>query len=166
MGASAVGSLGTRGEYRSLRGYRAGDDPRDIHWRSSARLREPVVREYERDGAETRWVCLDTRGEPDEAAEVAIEVAASLAARESASGRPFALAVGETVVDPGHGPGHLERILDVLARVDFEPDGPIPVPPVSPESCVLVTLEGASGFGDVLTVDRNAHLDPEGVLDG
>ncbi len=165
-GTSTVGSLGTRGDYRSLRGYRAGDDPRDIHWRSSARLREPVVREYERDGAETRWVCLDTRGEPDEAAEVAIEVAASLAARESAHGRPFALAVGETVVDPGHGPGQLERILDVLARVDFEPDGPIPVPPVSPASCVLVTLEGAAGFGDVLTVDRDAHLDPEGVLEG
>lgn len=166
MGASSVGFFGARGEYRSLRGYRAGDDPRDIHWRSSARLREPVVREYERDGAETRWICLDTRGQPDEAAEVAIEVAASLAARASRRGRPFALAAGGTIVDSGRGPGQLERILDVLARVDFDPDSPVPVPPVSPARCVLVTLEVAPGFGDVLIVAKDVRLDPEGVLDG
>ncbi len=165
MAASAVGSLGARGEYRSLRGYRAGDDPRDIHWRSSARLREPVVREYERDGAETRWICLDTRGEQDEAAEVAIEVAASLAAGAVALGRPIALAAANAVVDPGQGPGQLERILDVLARVDFTPDAPPPLAPVSPASCVLVTIEGGAGFGDVLAVGPDARLDPEGRLE-
>jgi uncharacterized protein (DUF58 family) len=151
-GSSLRGARGTRGEYRSLRGYRPGDDPKDIHWKSSARLREPVIREYDRDGAETRWICLDTRGVEGEAAERAVEIAASLAARCVAEHRPFGLATPTDVVSPGSDLGTLERALDVLARVDFAPDAPPPAPPVAPESCVLVSLTGASGFSDTLLV--------------
>jgi uncharacterized protein (DUF58 family) len=138
-----------------------GDDPRDIHWRSSARLREPVIREYERDGAETRWICLDTRSEPTEAAEVAVEVAASLAARAIRETRPVALVVGDVVIEPGEGPGQLERILDLLARVDFSPSNRAPAPPLDPASCILVCVEGGSGYGDVLAVGTDATLDIE-----
>ncbi len=138
------GGAGYRGEYRSLRPYRAGDDPRDIHWRSSARLREPVLREYERDGARTRWICLDLRGEPGDEAEVAVEVAAAVAARAAAEGHSFALAAGSTLVPPDDGPGQLERVLDVLARVDFDPDAPAPAPPVEEEECVLVQAGSAA----------------------
>lgn len=151
-GPSARGALGWRGEYRSLRGYRTGDDPRDIHWKSSARLQKPVVREYERGAAETRWICLDTRGVEGEAAERAVEIAASLAARCVAEHRPFGLATPTDVVTPGSDLGTLERALDVLARVDFAPDAPPPAPPVAPESCVLISLTGASGFSDTLLV--------------
>lgn len=143
-GPVARGSLGHRGEYRSLRTYRAGDDPRDIHWRSSARLAAPVLREYERDGARTRWICLDLRREPGEEAEVLVEVAAALAARAAAQGTPFALAAGDARVDPGQGPGQLERVLDVLARVDFEPDGPATALPDAPDACVVVGMESAA----------------------
>jgi len=159
VGSSSQAASGSRGEYRSLRRYRIGDDARDIHWKSSARLREPVLREYERDGAETRWICLDVRGEPGEAAEVAIEVAASLAARAVGQHRPFALVVGEHVLEPGDGSGHLDRALDILARVDFSPDAPASDPPVPPDACVLVAVEGRAGFGDVLAVGRAAKLD-------
>ncbi len=162
IGVSARGAAGHRGEYRSLRGYRPGDDPRDIHWKSFARSpRVPVIREYERDGAETLWICLDTRGEPGDAAEVAVEVAASLAAQAVKANKPFALVVGDVMVEPGEGPGQLERILDVLARVDFDPADPLPSPPVDPSACVLVSIDGAAGFGDVLAVGRNATLDHE-----
>jgi uncharacterized protein (DUF58 family) len=159
MGESAKGAAGTRGEYRSLREYRPGDDPKDIHWRSSARMREPVIREYERDGAETRWICLDTRAEPGDPAEVAVEVAASLAARASAEHRPFALVAGGHLVEPGEGPAHLEVVLDALARVDFDPSGPGPNPPVDPAGCVLVSVDAVPGFGDVMAVGRGAKLD-------
>lgn len=153
------GSAGHRGEYRSLRAYRAGDDPRDIHWRSSARLRDPVLREYERDGAETRWICLDLRGDPErDAGEVAIEVAASLAAQAMAENRPFALVAGDLVVPPGDGAGQLERVLDGLARVDVHPEAPFPTPPVDPGTCVLVSVSGATGFGDLLVVGPDAAL--------
>jgi uncharacterized protein (DUF58 family) len=159
LGVAARGSAGSRGEYRSLREYRPGDDRKDIHWRSSARMREPVVREYERDGAETRWICLDLRAEPGDAAEVAVEVAASLAARSSVEHRPFALVAGEHLVEPGEGPGHLEIVLDSLARADFDPAAPPPAPPVDPAACVLVSVDYAPGFGDVIAVGRGATMD-------
>lgn len=151
-GRSPRGSLGWRGEYRSLRGYRSGDDPRDIHWKSSARLRRPVVREYEQGASETRWICLDTRGTEGDAAERAVEIAASLAARCVAEHRPFGLATPGGVVPPGDDLGTLEQALDLLARVEFTPDSPAPSPPVSRASCVLVTLVGADGFSDTLRV--------------
>ena len=135
-----------------------GDDPRDIHWKSSARLREPVIREYERDGAETRWICLDLNGDPGDAAEVAIEVAASLAARAVAQQQSFALVAGDTLIEPGEGPGQLERALDLLARADFTPDAPPPSPPVDPTSCVLVSVDGRPGFGHSLVVGRDARF--------
>ena len=143
-GAAARGTAAVRGEYRSLRGYRAGDDPKDIHWKSSARLREPVIREYERDGADTRWICLDVRGEADAGAEVAIEIAAALAARSVFEQRPFALVAGRDVIAPGEGPAQLERVLDLLAHVDFSPNAPAPTPPVDPSACVVVRSGAAA----------------------
>jgi len=144
-GATASRSAaGHRGEYRSLRAYRPGDDPRDIHWRSSARFREPVLREYEREGAEALWICLDLRSQPGDAAEEAVEVSASLAAQAMAEGRSFALVAGDVVVDPGDGPGQLERILDALARVDFRPDAPASDAAAAPESCVVVSASGVA----------------------
>jgi len=137
-------AAGHRGEYRNLRAYRVGDDPRDIHWRSSARLREPVLREYERDGAETLWVCLDLRSEPGDPAEVAVELVASLAARTMEEGRSFALVTGDAFVDPGEGAGQLERVLDALARADFRVDAPPLDLPVSRESCVVVSSGGVA----------------------
>ena len=159
-GLSAHGTAGSRGEYRSLRGYRAGDDPKDIHWRSTARMREPVIREYERDGAETRWICLDTRVAQSDAAEVAVEVAASLCAGAVAGHHPFALAAGDAVLEPGEGTAHLERALDLLARVDFGEDEPVPAPPIPLDRCVLVGVYPRGGFADVLAVGPEARLEP------
>lgn len=132
-----------RGEYRGLREYRPGDDARDIHWRSSARMPgRPVVREYDRDAGETLWVCLDTRAEPNLEAEHAVEIAAALMSRATAEGRPFALVAGTQILPPGLGSAHLERALDELARVDFDTQAPAPEAPVSPAGCVLVSVDG------------------------
>jgi len=150
-------TVGHRGEYRSLRTYRPGDDPRDIHWRSSARLRDPVVREYERDGSECRWIYLDVSHEPGDAAEAAVEVAASLAAQAVSENRPFGLVAGSRKVERGEGPGHLEHVLDVLARVDFTASAPKlgPIPP--PEGSVLVSVAGAPGFDSQIVLGRSAR---------
>jgi len=146
------GSAGARGEYRGLRGYRPGDDPRDIHWRTSARLGIPVVREYEQTVAETWWICLDTRGEGGLPAEAAVETAASLAARAVRAGKRFGFSSTAATIEPGQGPGHLERILDSLARVGFHSSSPPPLPPADPRQCLLVTLhpEALPGFGQIV----------------
>ena len=142
-------TLGARGEYRGLREYRVGDDPRDIHWRSTARTGKPVLREYDQDSAETIWICLDTRDEPGDQAEAAVETAASLAGRAFQEGRRFALATPTGHVEAGTGSGQLERVLDVLARVDFQRSGPRLAPPTDPARCVLVSISGTgrSSYG-------------------
>jgi len=142
-------TLGAGGEFRGLREYRVGDDPRDLHWRSTARTGEPVMREYDQDSADTIWICLDTRDEPGDRAEDAVETAASLAARAFQEGRRFALVTPAGYVGAGTGSGQLERILDVLARVDFRQSGPRLSPPTDPASCVLVSISGSgrSSYG-------------------
>ena len=150
-GLALAGAPGTRGDYRGLRTYRVGDDPKDIHWRTSARLSSPVVREYERDASETLWICLDLAGEPNsDDAEGLVEISASLAARAEAEGKRFGLVAGRRVVLPGAGSGQLEAVLDQLARIDFRRDASPPSPPVDPSRCVLVALTGrvAGAYGD------------------
>jgi len=136
---AAVTAGSGRGDYRGLRGYVPGDDPRDVHWRSTARLGQPMVREYEREAAQALWVCLDVRVPADDRAEEAVEIAAALVTRAIGEGQRVGFASNETVIDLGSGPGQLERVLDALARVRFRTDAPPLVLPASSEECVLVT---------------------------
>lgn len=152
MGAAqAANAAGGRGEYRSLRPYRLGDDPRDVHWRTSARYAEPVIREYDRDASETLWLAVDLQAEASEAAEVAVEIAAALAARAIARGERAALITNDVIVDPGGGTGQLERILEALARARFRTSAPPLEPPVARADCVLVTSAHGDGYGDVFS---------------
>jgi uncharacterized protein (DUF58 family) len=136
---AAMGVAIGRGEYRSLRGFLPGDDPRDVHWRSTARTGVPVVREYERDSSDTLWICLELRAIDGDAAEAAVEIAASLAARAERENERFGLATNDAVIDPGSGPGQMESVLDMLARARFRMDAPPLSPPTDPGQCVLVT---------------------------
>src|SRR3954470_20420000 len=69
-----------QGEFRGLRAYRHGDDPRDIHWRSTARRGIPLVREKEDE--ETREATIVLDNEPGAAVDAAaFERAVSQAAR-------------------------------------------------------------------------------------
>ena len=128
---------GARGEYRSLREYRPGDDPRDIHWKATARTGRAVVREYDRAAAEALWVSLDVGTPEGDASERAADLTASLLARLLRDGSPVALHAGDRVVPPGSGPGQLDRVLDALARVEF--GSTETAPPVSRGRCVRVT---------------------------
>jgi uncharacterized protein (DUF58 family) len=158
-GETVSGSAGARGEYRGLRPYRAGDDPRDVHWRTTARVGSPVVREYERDRAQALWLCLDLSHADGDAAEAAAETCASLAAQAARRGDAFALATPDLRVTPGTGPAQLERVLDALARARFRPAAPRVEPPAPPAQCVLVTASSTSAgaWGDVFGPAREAR---------
>ena len=47
-------------DFRGLREYRHGDNPKWIHWRTSARLTKPLVKEYEEPQAKRVLILLDT----------------------------------------------------------------------------------------------------------
>lgn len=72
-------------EYHGLREYRAGDSPRWIHWRTTARLGQPMVKEFEQQNEQDLAVLLDpwlprtrAQSEQREAVEEAIRFAATL----------------------------------------------------------------------------------------
>jgi uncharacterized protein (DUF58 family) len=67
-------------EFRALRDYEPGDDPRLIHWASSARTGSLVVRDFLELRRATRAVILETLDSalPAAAFEEAVEIAASL----------------------------------------------------------------------------------------
>ena len=68
-------------EFRSLRMYVPGDDPRRIHWASSARVGQPVVRDFLEQRQTLRLVILETLESSisETLFEEAAEIAASLA---------------------------------------------------------------------------------------
>jgi uncharacterized protein (DUF58 family) len=152
-GAARRHAAGTRGEFRSLRDYRPGDDPRDVHWRSSARRSTPVIREYERDTGESVWIGVDLRAPDDAAGDVVVEIAASLAASAHRQGRAFGVVTPDEQLSLGSGTAQLERVLDLLARSVFRPDVSAPVPPLERGAVVLVTREcrGEEEWGAAIT---------------
>jgi uncharacterized protein (DUF58 family) len=81
--------------FSSLREYVPGDDPRQIHWRSTARTGKLIVREHVDTSEPTVTVVLDTRPSvlSGEAFEAAVEVAASVAVGSERHGHPVALHV-------------------------------------------------------------------------
>jgi Protein of unknown function DUF58 len=68
-------------DFRSLRAYVPGDDPRRIHWPSSARAGQPVVRDFLEQRHTLRLVLLETLESTvsESLFEEGVEIAASLA---------------------------------------------------------------------------------------
>jgi len=80
-GVNLANSVGDSEEFVSLREYRPGDPLQRIHWKSFARLGEPVVREYQDEFFERHALVLDTFAQAAQldAFEEAVSVAASYA---------------------------------------------------------------------------------------
>ncbi len=117
-------------EFLTLREYEVGDDLRRIHWRSTARTGELVVREDEAQWQPRAVVLLDTRPSAhDEASfEAAVEAAASVVARLARSVLPVEVittdgrTLGVTGTGGRHGLGGEALIMDQLAVV--QPNAP------------------------------------------
>lgn len=88
--------------FSSLREYVAGDDRRQIHWRSSARLGTLMVRKHVDANEPRATVVLDARPSlwDDESFEEGVEVAASVARTLTSQNHPVALRiVGERLAE-------------------------------------------------------------------
>src|SRR5918996_6284842 len=81
-------------EYLGVRGYRPGDPPRWVHWKSSARAGHLVVREFEEEVASRVALVVAGADEgvpPDSAFEAVVEAAASIAIYALQTGHPVNL---------------------------------------------------------------------------
>jgi uncharacterized protein (DUF58 family) len=107
------------GDFHGLRELRTGDDPRDIHWRTSARRGRLFVREFEEESRRTVMVVLETRAEAGPAFEAAVSYAASLALMLLRRGFRVGLVAGTAVVPPEANWPQAGSILRCLALVQI-----------------------------------------------
>jgi uncharacterized protein (DUF58 family)/transglutaminase-like putative cysteine protease len=122
---------GRGAEFHSLRDFRSGDDPRSVHWRSSARVGRLLVVERERERRRRVLLVVDTRGRATaEELDGAAEGAAALARRHVGLGHEVGLAWAGGGVATGSGPAHLRRLLDATAVLG--PAAPGAPPPAAP----------------------------------
>lgn len=136
-GAQPRPHRGATGEFFALREFRETDDIRSIHWKSSAKRDQLVVKELERQDAETitlcfynAWVPYGHRSEFQPAdpqahrqiLEQGVELCAGLAEYLIALGHPIALVTLDARTEFGTGATHLDQILIYLARVKFHGD--------------------------------------------
>ncbi|MFQ5991931.1 MAG: DUF58 domain-containing protein [Nitrospiraceae bacterium] len=100
----------------NLRNYRAGDDSRTIHWKTSARLSRLMVREHEAEDQRRVTLVLPTCGSymGDPAFERAVELIASLASFYYQQGYAIRAMVGDVEVPYGQGVAHYYQLLRVL----------------------------------------------------
>jgi uncharacterized protein (DUF58 family) len=104
---------------RNLREYRAGDDPRLIHWRLSAKRRALVVRELEEETTlDARLVLVGTGAREAERRERALSEAGSLARALLRAGAAVALVGPGIDVAAGRGREQERRVLTTLALYD------------------------------------------------
>jgi uncharacterized protein (DUF58 family) len=172
---AVVSDLGD--EFVTLRDYEVGDDLRRVHWRSTARTGELMIRQNEARWRSRAAVVLDVQPGAHDAAsfEVAVEAAASITARLARLRRHVELVTSSGEVlgsgsDPRHdvidalatvGPDerdHLATVLEQLRaqrRVDLVV---VVLGRVAPDT--LHALAGFGGIGVVLVLTQPVALAP------
>jgi uncharacterized protein (DUF58 family) len=121
-GRKQVRSPSRRGDFYGLREFRPGDDPRDIHWRASARRGRLFLRESEDESSRTVAIVLEDLVEGDgEAADTAFEgavsMAASLAVQLLRRGFHVGLVAGGSYLPPAGNATQASQLLECLALV-------------------------------------------------
>ena len=125
-GRRTEGSAEARGgqspESAQLRAWAPGDSVRRVHWRSSLRRAELLVRDPEQEQAAVRVVRLRTAGVPADATfEAEVCRAASEVVAYLAQGFRVALHTDTQRLQPESGDAGRRHLLALLARVQAEP---------------------------------------------
>src|SRR4051812_30729313 len=128
-GVALAGSVGESEEFVSLREYRRGDPLRHIHWKSSAKASELIVKEFQDEFFVRHALILDTfasdahQEQFEEAVSIAASFASTIEKHESLLDLMF---VGPQAFcfTAGRGVAHAEQMLEILAAVQLCQDKP------------------------------------------
>jgi len=140
------------GELAGLRAFRPGDDPRGIHWRTSARRGMLLVREHEDDEGREATIVFDNDARSGaEAFELAVSRTAALCVELTRRGLAVGLVTRGSETAPSAGPGHLARLLRLLAFI-----APVAGPPPRPRrrAVARVSPDGELHLGNTNDTDR------------
>jgi uncharacterized protein (DUF58 family) len=134
------------GDFFGLRDYRPGDDPRDIHWRTSARRGAPFIRESEDDEGLVATLIFDNAAEgvTDATFEGAVSMAASIAVELLRRGYRVAFTARGLDVPPAGGAGQTNRLLRALAVMDRSSTATDLGQPVLPGPRIRVRADGSA----------------------
>jgi uncharacterized protein (DUF58 family) len=152
--------LGSGEDFYALRPYEVGDDLRRVHWASTARLDDLMIRQDEMPWQTRSTVLLDVRQAVHSAAtlETAVSAAASIHAAVHRSDALVRL-LSTDGTDSGFGTGHAhgEAILEHLATVEATRENHF--------AGVAATLRKAGNGGSlaIITTDRAIRADLEAL---
>jgi uncharacterized protein (DUF58 family) len=154
--------------FASLREYAEGDDPRHIHWRTTARTGILTVKHHVDITEPATTIAIDTRSDilDAQAFEEAVEAAASITSASARVGRPFTLCTAGTILEAGahdyldhfatltQSPGTLA---DLARAIDRAPAG---------GSLAVISGSGAEGLLEALAPQRRRFAMVVAVLMG
>ncbi|HVF32053.1 MAG TPA: DUF58 domain-containing protein [Acidimicrobiales bacterium] len=152
--------LGTGEDFYALRPYEVGDDLRRVHWASTARLDDLMIRQDEMPWQTRSTILLDVRASVHNATslEIAVSAAASIHAAGHRSDSLVRL-VATDGTDSGYGTGHVhgEAILEHLATIETTRENRL--------AGVAATLRRAGNGGSlaIVTTDRASIADLEAL---
>ena len=162
IGEAVVRQIGRGEEFARLRRYERGDPPRYIHWPSTARLRTPHVKEFDRSivtqitvYCDLHLLALSGLGAAT-TVEYRIKAAASIAAEAVRHGhlvRVVAVKDPADMTTMGGGHRHLAQILDWMALLKAEGEG-------SFEEYVMDDARGALRGSTAILVMSSVHVEP------
>ncbi|MGE0877644.1 MAG: DUF58 domain-containing protein [Acidimicrobiia bacterium] len=161
-GTDHPNALGRRGEdFYAIRSYVVGDDIRRIHWPTTARFDDLMVRQEEMPWQGRVTVLLDVRrtAHTDDSLEEAISAAASLVVASWKHGdivRLVATDGTDTGVTPGH--EHAQAVLEHLATVQAASRGSL-------TSCAEAIERSPHGGGALVIVLGRVFADETDQLD-
>ena len=161
-GADHPNALSSQGEdFYALRPYVIGDDLRRVHWKSSARSEELLVRQDEMPWQGRATVILDSRRgtHSDESFERAVSAAASVVL--ACARHRFLVRLLTTAGDDsqfGAGATHVEGILERLSTIELIEEGRLLAVLTALRRAgsggALVAMLGGRATGDVAAVQR------------
>jgi uncharacterized protein (DUF58 family) len=101
-------------EFSSLRNYRPGDPPSRIAWKSMARGRPPLTKQFADIQGRTLWLDWDSAPETD--SEARLSRLARWVLDAERAGLSWGLRIPGRSLPPGHGEAHFKQGLEALAR--------------------------------------------------
>ncbi|MFN0052701.1 MAG: DUF58 domain-containing protein [Planctomycetales bacterium] len=155
-------------EFHRLREYRGGDNPRSIHWRTTARRNELMVREYEHHREPTLCLVLDlwqpqspTPGE-FQRVELAVSLAATLCAEQSRGGGDarIHLVISGAELSRMSGTGSELALRELLGTLSLAQAGP------STQLAAALREASAAQWHDMRRVLISTRPDPTAACQG